>query len=114
MPVLLELETDRWRLELAGPKRELPSILPAVGSVLTLQGDAQIRVAGEIAGPGTWEGTDFPIRPLLFENTSYDCYLVSKSDGITLELPQVPAGCGVAASSRTILCPLGMMWVGRS
>ena len=87
MPVLLEIARDRWRLELAGPTRELPSFLPSAGSVLTLQGDAEIHVLGGIAGRGSSGGSDFPTGPLLFENTSYDCYLVSESDSVALELP---------------------------
>lgn len=87
MPVLLELAADRWRLEISGPARELPPFLPAAESELTLQGDAEIRLSEGSGGWGSPDGTRISAQPILFENTSYDCYLVADSDGITLDLP---------------------------
>ena len=87
MPVLLELATDRWRLELAGPERELPAHLPGASSVLTVQGDAEVRLREGIWAKGSSEGTAISVSPIFFENTAYDCYLVSACEGIKLELP---------------------------
>ena len=87
MPVIMELVAGGWRLELAGPMRDLPSFLPVPESVLILEGDAEIRVAGGVAG-GYFQGDrKVSTGPLFFENTAYDCYLVSDHDGIALDLP---------------------------
>jgi predicted component of viral defense system (DUF524 family) len=86
MAVLLALGSKRWQLEIAGPFCALPAFLPAVDSLITVQGAAELRIArgtnAELSPP-----PDFRTAPLFFENTTYDCYLTSESGDATLDLP---------------------------
>ena len=45
MTTLLTLESDHWRLELAGPLRGRPDFLPVPESRICLIGDAKLCVA---------------------------------------------------------------------
>ena len=88
MAVLLALESERWRLEVIGPVRELPAFLAAPDSVMELQGEAELRVASGNGGELSLASAESRVAPLFFENTAYDCYLTSESgEEASLELP---------------------------
>lgn len=88
MPVLLVLESKRWRLELAGPVRELPTFLTTpVDSVTSLNGDATLRMLSREEGELAAAAPQTRMAPLFFENTTYDCYLTSQFGDVLLGLP---------------------------
>ena len=88
MAPLLAIESDRWRFELAGPLRALPDFIPVPESVIRLSGDAELSVASKGARSLHVIPNESAISPLLFENTTYDCYLTSASgEVVVLELP---------------------------
>jgi predicted component of viral defense system (DUF524 family) len=96
MAVLLTLESKRWRLEIAGPLRNLPAFLPAPISVMKLEGSAELQVASRDSGELTPASADCQTAPLFFENAAYDCYLTSQSGEASLDLPP-----GVSLRHRT-------------
>ena len=87
MAVLLTLESKRWRLEITGQARDLPAFLAPPDTAMTLQGEAELRVASGDGGDPRTTSSDARIAPLFFENTAYDCYLTSDSGEASLELP---------------------------
>jgi predicted component of viral defense system (DUF524 family) len=88
MPVLLALQSNRWRLEVAGPLRDLPAFLPLPDSIVALQGAAAMQIADrENEGLISATSVTCTTTPLFFENTIYDCYLTSQSGETDLELP---------------------------
>ena len=87
MAVLLTLESKRWRLEITGKARDLPAFLAPPDTAMTLQGEAELRVASGDSGEPRTTSSDARIAPLFFENTAYDCYLTSDSGEASLELP---------------------------
>src|SRR5690349_11948029 len=88
MAVLLTLESPRWRLEIAGPVRDLPAFLPApIDSVMRLQGKADLHIMSRDNGKLTASSADSRTAPLFFENTAYNCYLTSPSGEASLDLP---------------------------
>lgn len=87
MAVLLALDSERWRLEIAGPLRDLPEFLPPTDSVLKLQGSAGLSVISREHGELIPSPVNTRTAPLFFENTAYDCYLTSSSGEASLDLP---------------------------
>ena len=88
MAPLLALESDGWRLELAGPSRVLPEFLPVPESIIRLKGDAKLYVASSDGRNLHLVSNESGIPPLLFENTTYDCYLNSTAgEDVVLKLP---------------------------
>jgi predicted component of viral defense system (DUF524 family) len=88
MAILLVLQSNRWRLEVAGPLRDLPAFLPLPDSLVALQGAAEMQIADRQNG-GLISATpvNCTTTPLFFENTVYDCYLTSQSGETSLNLP---------------------------
>lgn len=87
MAVLLALESKQWRLEITGKARELPSFLDPPDTTLQLRGEASLCVASGDRGELRTILSDTPLKPLFFENTTYDCYLTSNSGESSIELP---------------------------
>src|SRR5262249_29569353 len=88
MPALLALDSGRWRLEIAGPLRELPPFLPVpTDSVISCDGNAQLKILSRDTGELTPRPPASLNAPLFFENTGYDCYLQSQSGQASLRLP---------------------------
>jgi len=80
MAILLTLNTDRWRLEIAGQMRELPAFLPAlVDSLAAVAGTAELQLLDRGTGMLVPVASVSQTPPLFFENTVYDCYLTSSS-----------------------------------
>lgn len=88
MAVLLVLESPRWRLEIAGPLRALPSFLPVpTNSVIRINGTGELRVISRETDALAVLEAGMGSSPLFFENTAYDCYLTSHTGQTALELP---------------------------
>jgi predicted component of viral defense system (DUF524 family) len=84
----MALQSTRWRLEIAGTPRDVPSFLPtAIDSSATLQGAAELYVADKKGVLTVAPSADCKTAPLFFENTVYDCYLTSQSGDTMLQLP---------------------------
>lgn len=87
MVPILTLESDRWKLELTGPSRELPDFLPVPKSHFRVTGDAELRVASGGGRKLHLVSSETRVLPLLFENTTYDCYLKSTlGEDVALDL----------------------------
>lgn len=88
MPTLLKVATPDWRLEVKGKPRELPSFISAVPTTsIQVAGTAQMSVFSYSNASLEPVSSGAPIKPLFFENTRYDFYLVSQSDTTRLKLP---------------------------
>ncbi len=88
MALLLVLDSSRWRLEVAGPLRELPPFLTVPDSVVHLKGEAKLRVASKDGSNLHRAPHKSRVTPIFFENTTYDCYLTSRTrESAVLEPP---------------------------
>src|SRR5690606_37105627 len=89
MPLLLEAQTDHWKLEISGPDRELPSYLRIVET--TVEGDIDIPSTLRVCKRSLSRMYDVqPVEvldPVFFENTDYHLYFTAGEDAATLDLP---------------------------
>jgi predicted component of viral defense system (DUF524 family) len=87
MPVLVELETDEWRLEIVGRVPELPTFLTLTANTrIDVQGSASLSVFNRATKRLARVDRGTAIEPLLFENTDYDFYLERKGAEVDADL----------------------------
>ncbi len=88
MPVLVEIETDSWKLEIVGRLPEFPPFLSITANTkIDVRGSAALSAFDRRTKQLAPIGAGDSIEPLLFENTDYDFYLEQKRGETGLSLP---------------------------
>lgn len=88
MPIIAQLQTNAWKLEIVGQIKQPPAFLPLspntkfdVSGAGDLSAHNRMTSGLEPLAPGA------PVEPLLFENTDYDFYLETKRGNAELNMP---------------------------